>query len=108
MSSGVDWRKAIRLTEEGHVVGEEKFWTRRRARHQEDEAGAGEQLLTAADRCDRCGAQAYVRVLLPNRLELLFCAHHGRQHASALTKIAVQIQDETARLARPATATWAY
>jgi hypothetical protein len=55
-------------------------------------------LLTAADRCDRCGAQAYVRVLLNNSGELLFCAHHSRQHASALAKVAVDIQDETQRL----------
>ena len=53
--------------------------------------------LTAADRCDRCGAQAFVRVLLPSG-ELLFCAHHNRQHASALAGIAVEIQDETERL----------
>ena len=58
--------------------------------------------LTATDRCDRCGAQAYVRVLLPGRLELLFCAHHHRQYADALTKIAVEIRDETHRLARVA------
>ena len=58
--------------------------------------------LTAVDRCDRCGAQAYVRALLPNGLELLFCAHHSRQHSSALTKIAADIYDETDRLARPA------
>jgi len=51
------------------------------------------------DRCDRCGAQAYVRVLLPGHLELLFCAHHHRQHASALRKIAIAISDETHRLA---------
>jgi hypothetical protein len=55
--------------------------------------------LTALDVCDRCGAQAYVRVLLPNSGELLFCAHHGRQHAQALAKVAVDIQDETGRLA---------
>ena len=54
--------------------------------------------LTAVDRCDRCGARAYVRVLLPSRLELLFCAHHNRQYATALTKIAVAIRDETERL----------
>jgi hypothetical protein len=54
--------------------------------------------LTALDVCDRCGAQAYVRVLLPNSGELLFCAHHGRQHAEALAKVAVDIQDETNRL----------
>jgi hypothetical protein len=50
------------------------------------------------DRCDRCGARAYVRVVLPNDLELLFCAHHGRQHAAALAKIAVEIRDEFGRL----------
>ena len=55
--------------------------------------------LTAMDLCDRCGAQAYVRVVLPDSGELLFCAHHGRQHADALAKIAVEIQDETGRLA---------
>jgi hypothetical protein len=54
------------------------------------------------DRCDRCGVQAYVRVLFSNGLELLFCAHHSRQHSSALMKIAVGIHDETERLARPA------
>jgi hypothetical protein len=55
--------------------------------------------LTALDLCDRCGAQAYVRVVLPGSAELLFCAHHGRQHADALARIAVEIHDETKRLA---------
>jgi hypothetical protein len=55
--------------------------------------------LTALDLCDRCGAQAYVRVVLPGAGELLFCAHHSRQHAEALAKVAVEIQDETDRLA---------
>jgi hypothetical protein len=55
--------------------------------------------LTAMDVCDRCGAQAYVRVILPGSGELLFCAHHSRQHSEALAKIAVEIQDETDRLA---------
>ena len=54
--------------------------------------------LTALDVCDRCGAQAYVRVLLANGGELLFCAHHGRMHAEALAKVAVDIQDESNRL----------
>jgi hypothetical protein len=54
--------------------------------------------LTALDLCDRCGAQAYVRVVLPDSGELLFCAHHGRQHAEALARVAVEIQDETDRL----------
>jgi len=54
--------------------------------------------LNANDLCDRCGAPAYVRVVLPGSGELLFCAHHNRQHAPALAKIAVEIHDETARL----------
>ena len=54
--------------------------------------------LTALDLCDRCGAQAYVRVVLPGGGELLFCAHHGRQHGEALARIAKEIQDETDRL----------
>lgn len=53
--------------------------------------------LTAADRCDRCGAQAYVRVVLPTG-ELLFCGHHARRHADAFSDVAVHVQDETDRL----------
>lgn len=53
--------------------------------------------LTAADRCDRCGAQAYVRVELPFG-ELMFCAHHAREHAPEYTKVATTVQDETDRL----------
>ncbi|MBA2418802.1 MAG: hypothetical protein WKF83_04025 [Nocardioidaceae bacterium] len=61
--------------------------------------------LNAADRCDRCGAQAYVRAELTNGGELLFCAHHAREHEDKLREIAVTIHDETSRLAEtPATA----
>ena len=74
------------------------FWRRNRPRPEQASAGS----LTAADRCDRCGARAYVRVLLPSRLDLLFCAHHIRAHARALAEIAVEIQDETRRLTRAA------
>ena len=51
--------------------------------------------LTAADRCDRCGAQAYVRVTLTGGAELLFCAHHGRIHSDALRWVATDVQDES-------------
>jgi hypothetical protein len=89
-----------------NVMSGSKFWARGAGRQQESEEPDGAQVLagtlTTADRCDRCGAQAYVRVLLPNALELLFCAHHNRQYASALTKIAVEIHDETQWLARVA------
>ena len=53
--------------------------------------------MTAADRCDRCGAQAYVRARLHAGGELLFCAHHGREHLSKLREFA-DIVDETERL----------
>jgi hypothetical protein len=62
--------------------------------------------LTAVDRCDRCGAQAYLRVELSGGGELLFCAHHAREHGDRLREIAVHVHDETDRLSNtPATAT---
>lgn len=59
--------------------------------------GTTTEPLTVADRCDRCGAQAYVRVLLPVG-ELLFCAHHYRAHAPKFADVATHVQDETDRL----------
>lgn len=55
--------------------------------------------LTAADRCDRCGAQAYIRVTLSSGGELLFCAHHGRAHEDKLRELSSSFQDETELLA---------
>lgn len=54
--------------------------------------------LSAADRCDRCGAQAYLRVELQSGGELLFCAHHAREHGDKLREIAVAVVDETHKL----------
>ena len=59
--------------------------------------------LTAADRCDRCGAQAYVRARLTSGGELLFCAHHGREHLPKLHDITTTIEDETERLLETST-----
>lgn len=53
--------------------------------------------LTAADRCDECGAQAYIRVELSTG-ELLFCGHHGNEKREALEPIAVSWHDETEKL----------
>jgi hypothetical protein len=59
--------------------------------------------LTAVDRCDRCGAQAYLRVSLQGGGELLFCAHHAREHGDKIKELeGAVIQDETAKLASPA------
>lgn len=54
--------------------------------------------LSAVDRCDRCGAQAYVQVELMEGSELLFCAHHARQYSDKLYEVALVIYDETERL----------
>src|SRR4051812_30194616 len=54
--------------------------------------------LSAADRCDRCGAQAYLRVELQSGGELLFCAHHAREHGDKLKEIAANVVDETHKL----------
>ena len=54
--------------------------------------------LNALDRCDRCGAQAYVRAVLLTGGELMFCAHHGKEYAEKLKTVSAKIQDETVKL----------
>ena len=56
-----------------------------------------EKTLTVADRCDACGAQAYIRVGLATG-ELLFCAHHGNENKAKLEPIAKFWHDETDKL----------
>ena len=63
----------------------------------ERETSTVEFRLTAMDRCDSCGAQAYIAAEV-NGSELLFCAHHGREHSEKLRDIAITIHDETGRL----------
>jgi hypothetical protein len=59
----------------------------------------GTAALSAADRCDRCGAQAYLKVELQSGGELHFCAHHAREHGDKLREVAASLVDETHRLA---------
>ncbi len=54
--------------------------------------------LSALDRCDRCGAQAYVRVALLSGGELFFCGHHFAEFKPALEAQAATVHDETDRL----------
>ncbi len=54
--------------------------------------------LTLTDRCDRCGARAYVRATLPLGGQLLFCGHHGNSHRPALLVAGADLHDETAAL----------
>ena len=53
--------------------------------------------LTAADRCDICGAQAFIRVVLASG-DLVFCGHHGTANKDKLKPIAITWQDETDKL----------
>jgi hypothetical protein len=53
--------------------------------------------LTAQDRCDQCGAQAYIRVGVGTS-ELLFCAHHGHKYQEKLSSIASSWHDESEKL----------
>ena len=54
-------------------------------------------VLTAADRCDACGAQAYISVEVIGT-QLLFCAHHARKHEEKLAAIATNWHDESSHL----------
>ncbi|WP_456996965.1 DUF7455 domain-containing protein [Geodermatophilus sp. SYSU D00805] len=74
-------------------------------------------LPTLADRCDAsavvggpdsrtgrgaCGAQALIRAVLPSGEDLVFCAHHGREHEVALAAAGATVHDGTGAITRPA------
>src|SRR3954451_15425790 len=69
--------------------------------------------LRLTDRCDApavvglpngrkgrgsCGAQALFRAVLRGGLDLVFCAHHGREHEAALAAVGATIPDDSATL----------
>jgi len=57
-----------------------------------------EWVLTAADRCDSCGAQAYVQVRGISG-ELMFCGHHyDKVNGEKLTAFVFEVIDERERL----------
>lgn len=53
--------------------------------------------LSGLDRCDSCGAQAYVRATLATG-ELLFCAHHAARFKEKLSSTVTSWHDESSRL----------
>jgi len=61
-----------------------------------DELGT-QYTLTALDRCDSCGAQAYIHVTMASG-ELYFCAHHGAKFKEKLSQTAITWVDESSRL----------
>jgi hypothetical protein len=69
--------------------------------------------LTLNDRCDApavvggpnrrigrgaCGAQGFIRAVLPSGNDLIFCAHHGREQEAALAAAGATIRDETDKI----------
>jgi hypothetical protein len=69
--------------------------------------------LTLADRCDApavvggangrtgrgpCGAQGFIRAVLPSGFDLVFCAHHGREQEAALAAAGATIHDQTGQI----------
>lgn len=75
----------------------------------EDYLTADRVLSAGHDRCDRCGAEAYViatKAMPPNgdpdgtpkRFELLFCGHHGKEKTPVLVGRGFTIHDQTHRI----------
>ena len=53
--------------------------------------------FTAADRCDKCGAQAFFRAVFVSG-ELTFCGHHGRELLVPLQRDALLVEDATEQI----------
>lgn len=49
--------------------------------------------LKEADRCDRCGARAYVAAEIA-AVDLLFCAHHFAASETEIRRVAAELLDE--------------
>lgn len=62
-----------------------------------------EVALSAADRCDRCGAQAIAQATLSSGAHLLFCGHHLRAHEASLKEISARIAKTTGVAHHPGT-----
>lgn len=56
-----------------------------------------ERELVIADRCDRCGAQAYMQAI-KDGFDLLFCGHHGRRFTPALVARHFVVLDSTHKI----------
>ena len=52
-----------------------------------------ERITNASDRCDRCGAEAFVWVDGVAG-DMYFCGHHFTKHEDAIRKYAFEILDE--------------
>ncbi|RJL21272.1 hypothetical protein D5H75_38020 [Bailinhaonella thermotolerans] len=59
-------------------------------------------------RCDRCGAQAFMRAVNAGGQDLLFCGHHGRRHQPALAASGWSVTDRTDAINKTAGASTAF
>lgn len=64
----------------------------------EAKASAKIYTLNTTHRCDRCGAQAYVEVIMNSGNKLLFCGHHFDRSAAGLAPVMKSHNDERDRL----------
>ena len=63
----------------------------------EELTGSPERELVVADRCDRCGAQAFIQAIKGGQ-DLLFCGHHGKFYRQALEDQRFIVLDSTHKL----------
>lgn len=49
----------------------------------------------ASERCDRCGAAAKVRAVLPGGGDLVFCQHHANRYREQLEKAAAEVSESS-------------
>lgn len=58
-----------------------------------------QRVLKVSDRCDRCGAQAFVHIEF-EKGSLMMCAHHFHRHEDKLRELAHAIIDESDHINR--------
>jgi hypothetical protein len=59
--------------------------------------------LNNSDRCDACGAQAFVWINMPNsKAGLLYCSHHFNKYEVKLREHAIDIVDERYKINKKA------
>lgn len=56
------------------------------------------ELSRLHDRCDRCGAEAFVLAVNEAGFELVFCGHHGKRYSLDLISQGFRIDDQIHRI----------
>jgi ribosomal protein S14 len=85
--------KGILQKEQDMLDVDEKFDTS----EEFDETAAQEYIMDHSDRCDRCGAQAFVWAE-GIAGDLMFCRHHFLKWEDSIRAWAFEIVDETAKI----------